>query len=82
MYGCDRFDKVRIPRENMLNAVADVNKDGQYESVIKDPDQVCLIACYPRTGQNFEFIVLENKDIFEIMCCRLLLFHYQTLSTG
>lgn len=40
----DRFDKVRIPHENMLNAVADVTKDGQYESVIKDPDQVCLFA--------------------------------------
>lgn len=33
------FDKVRIPRENLLNAVADVTPDGKYESAIKDPDQ-------------------------------------------
>jgi acyl-CoA oxidase len=33
------FDHVRIPRENLLNSVADVTPDGQYESAIKDPDQ-------------------------------------------
>ncbi|XP_024393119.1 acyl-coenzyme A oxidase 3, peroxisomal [Physcomitrium patens] len=33
------FDKVRVPRENLLNAVADVTPDGKYESAIKDPDQ-------------------------------------------
>jgi hypothetical protein len=38
-----RFDKVRIPRENLLNAVADVTPDGRYESAIKDPDQVCVV---------------------------------------
>ncbi len=31
---------MRIPRENLLNSVADVTPDGQYESAIKDPDQV------------------------------------------
>jgi len=36
----NRFDHVRIPRENLLNSVADVTPDGQYESAIKDPDQV------------------------------------------
>lgn len=35
-----RFDKVRIPRVNLLNAVADVTPDGRYESAIKDPEQV------------------------------------------
>jgi acyl-CoA oxidase len=35
----NRFDHVRIPRENLLNSVADVTPDGQYESAIKDPDQ-------------------------------------------
>ena len=39
----NRFDKVRIPRENMLNAVADVTPDGQYLSSIKVPDQVQCI---------------------------------------
>jgi len=40
-----RFDKVRIPRENLLNAVADVTPDGRYESAIKDPEQVGVV-CY------------------------------------
>ncbi|XP_011013714.1 PREDICTED: acyl-coenzyme A oxidase 3, peroxisomal-like [Populus euphratica] len=33
------FDNVRIPRENLLNSVADVSPDGQYLSSIKDQDQ-------------------------------------------
>ncbi|XP_054816579.1 acyl-coenzyme A oxidase 3, peroxisomal-like [Prosopis cineraria] len=33
------FDNVRIPRENLLNSVADVSSNGQYLSAIKDPDQ-------------------------------------------
>ncbi|KAG2324060.1 hypothetical protein Bca52824_006788 [Brassica carinata] len=34
-----RFDNLRIPRENLLNLVADVSPDGQYDSAIKNPDQ-------------------------------------------
>lgn len=33
------FDNVRIPRENLLNSVADVSPSGEYLSVIKNPDQ-------------------------------------------
>ncbi|KAL8031580.1 hypothetical protein ABFX02_13G035200 [Erythranthe guttata] len=33
------FDNVRIPRENLLNSVADVSPEGKYLSAIKDPDQ-------------------------------------------
>ncbi|OMO67805.1 hypothetical protein CCACVL1_20302 [Corchorus capsularis] len=33
------FDNVRVPRENLLNSVADVSADGKYLSSIKDPDQ-------------------------------------------
>ncbi|KAJ4850820.1 hypothetical protein Tsubulata_037026, partial [Turnera subulata] len=33
------FDNVRIPRENLLNAVADVSPDGQYLANIEDPEQ-------------------------------------------
>ncbi|CAH8339770.1 unnamed protein product [Eruca vesicaria subsp. sativa] len=33
------FDNLRIPRENLLNSVADVSSDGQYVSAIKNPDQ-------------------------------------------
>ncbi|CAH1416627.1 unnamed protein product [Lactuca virosa] len=33
------LDNLRIPRENLLNSVADVSPDGQYLSAIKDPDQ-------------------------------------------
>lgn len=35
-----RFDNVRVPRENLLNSVADVSADGKYLSSINDPDQV------------------------------------------
>lgn len=31
---------MRIPRENLLNAVADVTAEGKYVSPISDPDQV------------------------------------------
>uniref|UniRef100_A0A7I4CTY5 Acyl-coenzyme A oxidase n=1 Tax=Physcomitrium patens TaxID=3218 RepID=A0A7I4CTY5_PHYPA len=42
------FDKVRIPRENLLNAVADVTPGGKYKSAIKDPDQPeVLLLDYP-----------------------------------
>ncbi|THU45251.1 hypothetical protein C4D60_Mb02t15870 [Musa balbisiana] len=33
------FDNLRIPRENLLNSVADVLPDGQYVSSIKDKDK-------------------------------------------
>lgn len=38
-----RFDNVRIPRENLLNSVADVSPNGQYLSSIKNPDQVIVL---------------------------------------
>ncbi|XP_066312895.1 acyl-coenzyme A oxidase 3, peroxisomal-like [Miscanthus floridulus] len=33
------FQNIRVPRENLLNLVADVLPDGQYVSMIDDPDQ-------------------------------------------
>ncbi|KAH0905772.1 hypothetical protein HID58_037599 [Brassica napus] len=36
------FDNLRIPRENLLNSVADVSPDGEYVSAIKNPDQVAV----------------------------------------
>ncbi|XP_019172426.1 PREDICTED: acyl-coenzyme A oxidase 3, peroxisomal-like [Ipomoea nil] len=33
------FDNVRVPRENLLNSVADVSHDGKYLTAIKDPDR-------------------------------------------
>lgn len=44
------FDSVRIPRENILNAVADVSADGTYQSVIIDPDQRFGAFMAPLTG--------------------------------
>ncbi|KAJ0030176.1 hypothetical protein Pint_14480 [Pistacia integerrima] len=35
------FDNVRIPKENLLNSIADVSPNGEYLSAIKDPDQIC-----------------------------------------
>ncbi|KAI4319762.1 hypothetical protein MLD38_033324 [Melastoma candidum] len=44
------FDNVRIPRENLLNSVADVTPDGQYVSAIKDPDQRFAAFLAPLTS--------------------------------
>ncbi|RWV88211.1 hypothetical protein GW17_00049719 [Ensete ventricosum] len=38
------FDNLRVPREDLLNSVADVLPDGQYVSSIKDKDRVTQIA--------------------------------------
>lgn len=44
------FDDVRIPRENLLNAVADVTPEGRYQSPITDPDQRFAAFMAPLTG--------------------------------
>ncbi|KAJ8428391.1 hypothetical protein Cgig2_021406 [Carnegiea gigantea] len=44
------FDNVHIPRENLLNSVADVSPDGQYLSAIKDPDQRFAAFLAPLTS--------------------------------
>jgi acyl-CoA oxidase len=44
------FDNVRIPRENLLNAVADVTAEGKYVSPISDPDQRFAAFMAPLTG--------------------------------
>ncbi|KAJ4836030.1 hypothetical protein Tsubulata_011354, partial [Turnera subulata] len=44
------FDNVRVPRENLLNSVADVSPDGQYLSAIKDPDQRFAAFMAPLTS--------------------------------
>ncbi|KAK9152944.1 hypothetical protein Sjap_000424 [Stephania japonica] len=44
------FENVRIPRENLLNRVADVSPDGQYLSSIKDPDQRFAAFLAPLTS--------------------------------
>ncbi|KAJ4841284.1 Acyl-coenzyme A oxidase 3, peroxisomal [Turnera subulata] len=44
------FDNVRVPRENLLNSVADVTADGQYVSDIKDPDRRSVAFMSPLTS--------------------------------
>ncbi|KAI3719749.1 hypothetical protein L6452_20653 [Arctium lappa] len=44
------FDDLRIPRENLLNSVADVSPDGQYLTAIKDPDQRFAAFLAPLTS--------------------------------
>lgn len=44
------FDNFRVPRENLLNSVADVLPDGQYISAIKDPDQRFAAFLAPLTS--------------------------------
>ncbi|XP_014524427.1 acyl-coenzyme A oxidase 3, peroxisomal [Vigna radiata var. radiata] len=44
------FDNVRIPRENLLNSVADVSPTGQYLSAIKNVDQRFAAFLAPLTS--------------------------------
>ncbi|XP_049370545.1 acyl-coenzyme A oxidase 3, peroxisomal-like [Solanum verrucosum] len=44
------FDNVRVPRENLLNSVADVSPDGKYLTAIKDPDQRFAAFLSPLTS--------------------------------
>ncbi|CAA2954151.1 acyl-coenzyme A oxidase 3, peroxisomal-like [Olea europaea var. sylvestris] len=44
------FDNLRIPRENILNSVADVSPSGKYLSAIKDPDQRFAAFLAPLTS--------------------------------
>ncbi|XP_057527950.1 acyl-coenzyme A oxidase 3, peroxisomal-like [Amaranthus tricolor] len=51
------FDNVRIPRENLLNSVADVSPDGQYLSAIKDPVQRFAVFLAPLTSGRVNIAV-------------------------
>ncbi|KNA24565.1 hypothetical protein SOVF_014550 isoform A [Spinacia oleracea] len=51
------FDNVRIPRENLLNSVADVSPDGQYLSAIKDPVQRFAAFLAPLTSGRVNIAV-------------------------
>ncbi|XP_045811074.1 acyl-coenzyme A oxidase 3, peroxisomal-like [Trifolium pratense] len=44
------FDKLRIPRENLLNSVADVSPSGEYLSAIKNTDQRFAAFLAPLTS--------------------------------
>ncbi|KAE8076002.1 hypothetical protein FH972_014679 [Carpinus fangiana] len=44
------FDNVRIPRDNLLNSVADVSPDGKYLSAIENPDQRFAAFLAPLTS--------------------------------
>ncbi|ONK81634.1 uncharacterized protein A4U43_C01F31320 [Asparagus officinalis] len=44
------FDNLRVPRENLLNSVADVLPDGKYVSAIKNPDQRFAAFMAPLTS--------------------------------
>ncbi|XWS63450.1 hypothetical protein CRYUN_Cryun06bG0098100 [Craigia yunnanensis] len=51
------FDNVRVPRENLLNSVADVSPDGKYLSSIKDPDQRFAAFLAPLTAGRVNIAV-------------------------
>ncbi|KAG1334969.1 acyl-coenzyme A oxidase 3, peroxisomal [Cocos nucifera] len=51
------FDNLRVPRENLLNSVADVLPDGQYVSSIKDPDQRFAAFLAPLTSGRVNIAV-------------------------
>ncbi|XVE49994.1 hypothetical protein DITRI_Ditri01bG0126600 [Diplodiscus trichospermus] len=51
------FDNVRVPRENLLNSVADVSPDGKYLSSIEDPDQRFAAFLAPLTAGRVNIAV-------------------------
>ncbi|XP_074289998.1 acyl-coenzyme A oxidase 3, peroxisomal-like isoform X1 [Silene latifolia] len=51
------FDHLRIPRENLLNSVADVSPDGQYLSAIDNPDQRFAAFLAPLTSGRVNIAV-------------------------
>ncbi|WOL12440.1 acyl-coenzyme A oxidase 3, peroxisomal [Canna indica] len=51
------FDNLRVPRENLLNSVADVLPDGQYVSSIKNPDQRFAAFLAPLTSGRVNIAV-------------------------
>ncbi|KAK9689791.1 hypothetical protein RND81_09G081300 [Saponaria officinalis] len=51
------FDHLRIPRENLLNSVADVSPDGQYLSAIENPDQRFAAFLAPLTSGRINIAV-------------------------
>lgn len=56
------FDNVRIPRENLLNSVADVSPDGQYLSAINDPDQRFAAFLAPLTSGR---VTIASSAIYQ-----------------
>ncbi|KAJ4846938.1 hypothetical protein Tsubulata_011493, partial [Turnera subulata] len=54
------FDNVRIPRENLLNGVADVLPDGRYVAKIKDPREVSLAIAIRYALSRRAFSVTPN----------------------
>ncbi|CAN0879103.1 Acyl-coenzyme A oxidase 3, peroxisomal [Linum grandiflorum] len=55
------FDNVRIPRENLLNSVADVTPDGRYESAIQDPDQRFAAFMAPLTSGR---VIISSAAVY------------------
>ncbi|KAJ0989396.1 hypothetical protein J5N97_007752 [Dioscorea zingiberensis] len=51
------FDNLRVPRENLLNSVADVLPDGTYVSAIKDRDQRFAAFLAPLTSGRVNIAV-------------------------
>lgn len=56
------FDNVRIPRENLLNSVADVSPDGRYLSSIKDPDQRFAAFMAPLTSGR---VIIAGSSVYK-----------------
>uniref|UniRef100_A0A1D1Z3C0 acyl-CoA oxidase n=1 Tax=Anthurium amnicola TaxID=1678845 RepID=A0A1D1Z3C0_9ARAE len=51
------FDNLHVPRENLLNSVADVLPDGRYVSAIENPDQRFAAFLAPLTYGRINIIV-------------------------
>jgi acyl-CoA oxidase len=65
------FDHVRVPRENLLNSVADVTPEGKYDSAIKDKDQRFGAFLAPLTTGRVMISVcsIYQAKVYLPLCC-------------
>ncbi|KAB2043486.1 hypothetical protein ES319_D01G020800v1 [Gossypium barbadense] len=61
------FDNVRVPRENLLNSVADVSPDGKYLSSIENPDQRFAAFMAPLTVGRVNIAI---SSVYQSKECR------------
>jgi hypothetical protein len=59
-----RFQNIRVPRENLLNLVADVLPNGQYVSVIDDPDQVR----FTQYVDMIDVLLIFSEEVTMLIC--------------
>lgn len=77
-----RFDNVRVPRENLLNSVADVSVEGKYISATDDPDKVNFSNISVYTYMYVRVCVSMHVRMFDFFVFSLLIESYLKFDTS